>query len=197
MQVVTETAAETEALGEKMGSLLQGGEILALFGPMGMGKTTFTRGVARGLGSNDSVSSPTFALVHEYTGRVPLYHFDMFRVTTWNDLYSTGFFDYLDAGGILAVEWSENIADALNRLQISNIVRPDDVGAFGLPGRNGMIGGKNRLLMIDKQLIIYCISRVTNFFPIQIKMITIPFAGDFLCDISFAILRISRKVCPF
>lgn len=124
MQVVTETAAETEALGEKMGSLLQGGEILALFGPMGMGKTTFTRGVARGLGSNDSVSSPTFALVHEYTGRVPLYHFDMFRVTTWNDLYSTGFFDYLESGGILVIEWSENIEGALPETAVRIEISP-------------------------------------------------------------------------
>ena len=80
---------------------------------MGMGKTAFVRGLARGLGIDAEVTSPTFALVHEYDGTPPLYHFDMYRVTSWDSLYSTGFFDYLDAGGILAVEWSENIEGVL------------------------------------------------------------------------------------
>ena len=104
MRIVTESAAETEQLGERIGSLLKGGEVLALFGPMGMGKTALTRGIAKGLGSQDPVSSPTFALVHEYSGRVPLFHFDMFRVTSFDDLYSTGFFDYMDGAGVLGIE---------------------------------------------------------------------------------------------
>ena len=78
-----------------------------------MGKTAFTRGLARGLGITDGVSSPTFALVHEYRGNIPLYHFDMYRVSGWDDLYSTGFFDYLETGAVLAIEWSENIEGAL------------------------------------------------------------------------------------
>jgi tRNA threonylcarbamoyladenosine biosynthesis protein TsaE len=79
-----------------------------------MGKTCFTRGLAKGLGSNDTVTSPTFALVNEYlSGRLPLYHFDMYRVSGWEDLYSTGFFDYIEDGGVLACEWSENIENAL------------------------------------------------------------------------------------
>ena len=78
-----------------------------------MGKTAFVRGLARGLGVKDPVSSPTFALVHEYHGRLPLYHFDMYRVNNWDDLYSTGFFDYLDLGAVLVTEWSENIEAAL------------------------------------------------------------------------------------
>ncbi len=113
MQIVTNSAAETEALGERVAARLKGGEVLALFGPMGMGKTAFTRGLARGLGVRGEVSSPTFALVHEHAGRIPLYHFDMFRVTSWDDLYSTGFFDYLGGDGVLAIEWSENIEGAL------------------------------------------------------------------------------------
>lgn len=113
MEIHTESAQETEALGEKIAKNLHGGEVLALFGGMGMGKTALTRGLARGLGAPDGVSSPTFALMHEYRGRVLIYHFDMFRVTTWDDLYSTGFFDYLDTGAVLIIEWSENIEEAL------------------------------------------------------------------------------------
>ncbi|MCI1982168.1 MAG: tRNA (adenosine(37)-N6)-threonylcarbamoyltransferase complex ATPase subunit type 1 TsaE [Oscillospiraceae bacterium] len=109
----TVSPEETEALGEKIGAGLKGGEVLALFGGMGAGKTALTRGIARGLGIPQGVSSPTFALVHEYHGRLALYHFDMYRVESWDDLYSTGFFDYLGTGGVLVVEWSENIENAL------------------------------------------------------------------------------------
>lgn len=112
-EIATSSEKETEALGERLAKKLKGGEVLALFGGMGMGKTAFTRGVARGLGISDGVSSPTFALMHEYRGRIPLYHFDMFRVSGWDDFYSTGFFDYLESGGVLVVEWSENIEAAL------------------------------------------------------------------------------------
>ena len=112
MRIVTHSAAETERLGERVAGVLRGGEVLALFGPMGMGKTAFTRGLARGLGVRGEVSSPTFALIHEHAGKIPLYHFDMFRVTSWDDLYSTGFFDYLETGGVLVIEWSENIEGA-------------------------------------------------------------------------------------
>lgn len=104
---------ETEAIGEKLAGALQGNEVIALYGGMGMGKTAFVRGLARGLGVSTEVSSPTFALVHEYRGRIPLYHFDMYRVGGWDDLYSTGFFDYLDSGAVLVIEWSENIEAAL------------------------------------------------------------------------------------
>ncbi|MVB11845.1 tRNA threonylcarbamoyladenosine biosynthesis protein TsaE [Caprobacter fermentans] len=109
----TSSPEETERLGEQIASGLKGGEVLALFGGMGMGKTALTRGIARGLGIPEGVSSPTFALVHEYKGRVTLYHFDMYRVTSWDDLASTGFFDDLDSGAVLVVEWSENIENAL------------------------------------------------------------------------------------
>ncbi|WP_316610467.1 tRNA (adenosine(37)-N6)-threonylcarbamoyltransferase complex ATPase subunit type 1 TsaE [uncultured Ruminococcus sp.] len=117
---ITNSAEETEQLGERIASKLKGMEVIALFGGLGMGKTAFTRGLARGLGADDVVSSPTFALVNEYSGRVPVYHFDMYRVTSWDDLYSTGFFDYLDTG-VLIIEWSENIEGALpeNALRIT------------------------------------------------------------------------------
>lgn len=103
---------ETEALGVRMAQALKGTEVIALFGGLGMGKTAFTRGIAMGLGVLDGVSSPTFALVNEYKGKFPIYHFDMYRITSWDDLYSTGFFDYLDTG-VLIIEWSENIENAL------------------------------------------------------------------------------------
>jgi tRNA threonylcarbamoyladenosine biosynthesis protein TsaE len=112
-EFLTKSTAETEALGEKLAGHLKPGSVVALFGPMGAGKTALTRGIARGLGIAGGVSSPTFALVHEYDGRLPVYHFDMYRVESWDDLYSTGFFDYLEAGGVVIVEWSENIENAI------------------------------------------------------------------------------------
>lgn len=112
-QRITGSAAETEAVGAALASRLHPGSVVALYGGLGMGKTAFVRGLAAGLGLQAEVSSPTFALVHDYGGRPPLIHFDMYRISGWEDLYTTGFFDYLEAGGILAVEWSENIEAAL------------------------------------------------------------------------------------
>ena len=141
---ITHSPRETEVLGEKIAQQLSGGEVLALFGGMGMGKTAFTRGLARGLGVEDGVSSPTFALVHEYHGLMPIFHFDMFRVDGWDDLYSTGFFDYLNCGGVLVIEWSENIENALPenavRIEISRGATEDE-RIFQIDGLNmeGMI----------------------------------------------------------
>lgn len=110
---VTNSAAETEKFARELAASLKPDDVLAFYGGLGMGKTTFVRGLAQGLGSLDEVSSPTFSLVHEYRSTPKLYHFDMYRVTSFDDLYSTGFFDYLETGAILAIEWSENIEDAL------------------------------------------------------------------------------------
>ncbi len=109
----TTSPEETQAVAEQLAALLRPGDVIAYRGGMGAGKTTFTAGLARGLGSAAWVSSPTFALVHQYDGPLPLCHFDMFRITSMEDLYSTGFFDYLENGAVLAVEWSENIEAAL------------------------------------------------------------------------------------
>lgn len=121
----SQSVAMTEEYGCSIAKELSGGSVLALFGGMGMGKTALVRGIAQGLGLSAEVSSPTFALVHDYGGHPPLVHFDMYRVTGWEDLYSTGFFDYLDAGAILVVEWSENILAALPenaiRIHISQV----------------------------------------------------------------------------
>ncbi len=110
---VSNSPRETEALGARLAQRLNGGRVVAMFGGLGMGKTAFVRGMAAGRGLDAEVSSPTFALVHEYGGQPPLVHFDMYRVSGWDDLYSTGFFDYMDAGCLLAVEWSENVEAAL------------------------------------------------------------------------------------
>ena len=112
-QFHSRSVADTERYGETLASEMRAGSVVALFGGLGMGKTAMVRGIARGLQLTAEVSSPTFALVHDYGGNPPLVHFDMYRVSGWEDLYSTGFFDYLDAGAMLVVEWSENIEGAL------------------------------------------------------------------------------------
>ena len=109
----TNSVAETEALAARLAEKLKGGEVIAFTGSMGMGKTAFTRGLVAALGGGDVVSSPTFALVNEYAARLTVQHFDMYRVSGWDDLYSTGFFDYLDTDSVLVIEWSENIDGAL------------------------------------------------------------------------------------
>ena len=110
----TESAAETEKIGCMLGKSVPDGSVVAMFGELGAGKTAFTRGFAAGMGINCDVSSPTFALVNEYRGAErTLYHFDMYRISSWDDLYSTGYFDYLEAGGCLIIEWSENIEAVL------------------------------------------------------------------------------------
>lgn len=110
---ITRSVPETEALAARVAEKLHGGEVIAFTGPMGMGKTAFTRGLVLALGGGDVVSSPTFALVNEYDTRLTVQHFDMYRVSGWDDLYSTGFFDYLDTDNVLVIEWSENIDGAL------------------------------------------------------------------------------------
>lgn len=116
IKIISHSAEETEQIGFNIAQRLNGTEVIALFGGLGMGKTAFTRGLAKGLGIDDGVSSPTFALVNEYLGRYNIYHFDMYRVSSWDDLYSTGFFDYIDTG-VLVIEWSENIEELCPTMQ--------------------------------------------------------------------------------
>ncbi|MGN0574303.1 MAG: tRNA (adenosine(37)-N6)-threonylcarbamoyltransferase complex ATPase subunit type 1 TsaE [Acutalibacteraceae bacterium] len=112
----TESAAETEKIGSMLGKKVPDSSVVAMFGELGAGKTAFTRGFAAGMGIKCDVSSPTFALVNEYRGAErTLYHFDMYRISSWDDLYSTGYFDYLESGGCLIIEWSENIEAVLPR----------------------------------------------------------------------------------
>ncbi len=113
MQYLSHSVEETEQLGAQLALTLVPGTVLAYTGSLGMGKTAFTRGLARGLGFTGRVTSPTFTLVNEYEGRIPLFHFDLYRITSSDELFDLGWDDYLDRGGICAVEWSERIADAL------------------------------------------------------------------------------------
>ena len=113
MEYISHNPADTEAAGEALGAKLTPGAVLAYLGDLGMGKTAFTRGLARGLGCPGRVTSPTFTIVNEYDGRVPLFHFDMYRLNDSEDLFDIGWEDYLDRGGVCAVEWSERITDAL------------------------------------------------------------------------------------
>jgi len=114
MQYMTNSPAETEKLGSALAAKLLPGTVIAYRGDLGAGKTAFTRGLAKGLGCTELVTSPTYTIVNEYLGgRVPLFHFDMYRLRSSDDLFDIGWEDYLERGGICAVEWSENVADAL------------------------------------------------------------------------------------
>ena len=127
-EYITHSRTETVALGKRMAAVLAPGALIAFTGGLGAGKTAFTEGLAEGLGCTDPVSSPTFAIVNYYRGPRPLAHFDLYRISTENDLCAAGFYDYLDQGAVVAAEWSENFADLLaleNPIRV-NIERLDD-----------------------------------------------------------------------
>ena len=121
-EYITHSRAETVALGRRMAGVLAPGALITFTGGLGAGKTAFTEGLAEGLGCTDPVSSPTFAIVNYYRGPKPLAHFDLYRISTENDLCAAGFYDYLDQGAIVAAEWSENFADLL---ALENPIRVD------------------------------------------------------------------------
>lgn len=128
-EFISNSPEETRAFAADFAKELKGGEVIAFTGNLGAGKTCFTSGLAKGLGYQGSVTSPTFAIMNEYLGgRLNIYHFDMYRISSWEDLDSSGYFDYLDAGGVIVAEWSENIMGALERdtifIDIKNI---DDI----------------------------------------------------------------------
>ena len=127
MTYITHSPEETENLGEALGRRWPAGRVLAYRGELGAGKTAFTRGLARGLGCREQVTSPTYTIVNEYLGgRLPLFHFDMYRLRCADDLWDIGWEDYLDRGGVCAVEWSENVADALEDAVTVTIRKLDD-----------------------------------------------------------------------
>ena len=130
MEFWTQSPEETEALGAALASSLRPGQVVAFRGPLGAGKTAFTRGLARGLGVTGPVTSPTYTIVNEYTdGRMPLFHFDMYRLNSADDLFDIGWEDYLSRGGVCAVEWSENVMDALPEDTVwVRIAREGDTG---------------------------------------------------------------------
>ncbi len=114
MIFTTHSPLETERVGEALAKILTPGTVIAYTGDLGAGKTAFTRGLARGLGCTEQVTSPTYTIVNEYlSGRMPLFHFDMYRLASAEDLWDIGWEDYLDRGGVCAVEWSENVTEAM------------------------------------------------------------------------------------
>ena len=124
---VTNSPEETEELGRRLGETAEPGMVIAFTGDLGAGKTAFTRGLARGLGIRDRVTSPTFTIVNEYEGgRLPLFHFDMYRLASADELFDIGWEDYLARGGVCAVEWSENVAEAMDESTIRVDIRRGD-----------------------------------------------------------------------
>lgn len=136
MRFITRSTEETEQLGARLGAALRGGEVIAYTGGLGAGKTAFTRGLARGLEIPMRVTSPTYTIVNEYTGgRLPLFHFDMYRLGSSEDLFDIGWEDYLLRGGVCAVEWSENVIDAMGSGLCVRIEKgPDDMRIITIEG---------------------------------------------------------------
>ena len=137
MQFVSHSTQETEQFGEEVAKSLRGGDVLAFTGSLGMGKTAFTRGLARGLGCRGRVTSPTFTIVNEYDGKTPLFHFDMYRLGSSDELFDIGWDDYLARGGVCAVEWSENVDEAFEdpiRITITKDPADENVRTITLEG---------------------------------------------------------------
>ena len=127
MEFLTNSPEETEAVGAALGKILAAGTVIAYRGDLGAGKTAFTRGLARGLGYAEPVTSPTYTIVNEYLGgRLPLFHFDMYRLASSDDLWDIGWDDYLDRNGVCAVEWSENVDDAMENAVYVTIHKTGD-----------------------------------------------------------------------
>lgn len=139
MKYISNSEEETRDIARQVAEKLQPGDVILYSGEMGAGKTAFTKGLAEFFGTDEEVSSPTFALVHEYPARVPIFHFDLYRLSGYDDLYAIGFFDYLDRGGIIAAEWSENVPELENELE--NVVNID-IRKLSENGREINVSGK-------------------------------------------------------
>ena len=136
MEYITKSPSETEAVGAALARVLQPGAVIAYRGDLGAGKTAFTRGLARGLGVKENVTSPTFTIVNEYlSGSMPLFHFDMYRRGSEDELFDIGWEDYLERGGVCAVEWSENVWGAMEDAIVITISRlAEDVRKIEIEG---------------------------------------------------------------
>ena len=138
MEFISHSEAETEALGEKLArSLPERGAVIAMYGELGAGKTAFVRGLARGLEVDGTVTSPTFTIVNELYGKRDLFHFDMYRLGSADELFDIGWEDYLDRGGVCAVEWSENVEEALTgaiRVTIETLADDPDARVITITG---------------------------------------------------------------
>ena len=138
MRFLTHSASQTERVGSGLAAQLRAGDVIAFYGGLGAGKTAFTRGLAAGLGVTDAVTSPTYTIVNEYlSGRLPLFHFDMYRLSSSEELFDIGWEDYLARGGVCAVEWSENVEDALSsaiRVTIETLADDPDARVITITG---------------------------------------------------------------
>ena len=137
VEYLSHSEQETEQLGERVAKKLPRGTVIAYSGELGMGKTAFTRGLARGLGCRGRVTSPTFTIVNEYEGDIPLFHFDLYRLGSSDELFDIGWEDYLARGGVCAVEWSENVMDALEApitVRIDRVPDGDDCRRITITG---------------------------------------------------------------
>lgn len=138
MQFLSQSPAQTEAFGAALAARLQPGDVIAFRGGLGAGKTALTRGIAAGLGIMEGVTSPTYTIVNEYlSGRLPLFHFDMYRLHSADDLFDIGWEDYLERGGVCAVEWSENVEDAVQgaiKISIERVDGNDDARCITVTG---------------------------------------------------------------
>lgn len=131
MEFITNSEEETRRAAAEVAKRLKRGDVILYEGEMGAGKTAFTKGLAEFFGTESEVTSPTFALVHEYDGRIPIFHFDLYRISGYDDLYATGFFDYLGRGGIIAAEWSENVPELADDLESIVKIRIDKLSENG------------------------------------------------------------------
>lgn len=137
MTYFTNSESETEDVGARFAEALPGGTVVALYGDLGAGKTAFVRGMARGMGISANVCSPTFTIVNEYLGKRELYHFDMYRLASSDELFDIGWEDYLARGGVCAVEWSENVEDAFEGGEIRVVIdKTSDTGRKITIGEN-------------------------------------------------------------
>ena len=143
MEFLTHSPEQTEEVGARLAQQLRPGDVIAYSGDLGAGKTAFTRGLARGFGIREPVTSPTYTIVNEYlTGTMPLFHFDMYRLTSSDDLFDIGWEDYLQRDGVCAVEWSENVEDALVnpiRVDISRLPEGDDLRRITVEGGRELV----------------------------------------------------------
>lgn len=139
MKYISNSEDETRGIAREIAERLNPDDVILFSGEMGAGKTAFTKGLAEFFGTDEEVSSPTFALVHEYPGKIPIFHFDLYRISGFDDLYAIGFFDYLDRGGICVVEWSENVPELEDELE--NVIKID-IRKMSENGREINVSGK-------------------------------------------------------
>ena len=141
MVFLTNSPEETEAVGQRLATRLTPGTVIAYEGDLGAGKTAFTRGLAKGLGAQERVTSPTYTIVNEYlSGRLPLFHFDMYRLESAEDLWDIGWEDYLERGGVCAVEWSENVREAMDGAVVVRIEKTgEDSREITIEGGNSCV----------------------------------------------------------